>query len=167
MAFGPLNLGKSRAEAVAVARKTLDFLGLSAFEDRVTDKLSGGEKRLVSLATVLAMEPEVLLLDEPSSGLDSETKDALIRILGDLPLSFVLISHEFDFLSRTARHIYTMEAGRIHFDQKLHIHSHQHAHLLGKQPHRHVCAAMPCRPRRDSGRDPGRPGYPGCLRCRR
>ena len=138
VAFGPLNLGKSRDEAVTVARKTLDFLGLNGFEDRVTYKLSGGEKRLVSLATVLAMEPEVLLLDEPSSGLDSSTKDTLIHILNGLDLSFVLISHEFDFLSKTAEHIYTMDGGRIRFDQELHIHTHEHAHLMGEQPHRHV-----------------------------
>ena len=138
VAFGPLNLGKSRDEALAVARKTLDFLGLNDFEDRVTYKLSGGEKRLVSLATVLAMEPEVLLLDEPSPGLDSTTKDKLVKILNTLELSFVLISHEFDFLSQTARHIYTMEGGRIRFDKELHIHTHQHAHLMGKQPHQHV-----------------------------
>lgn len=138
VAFGPLNLGQSRDEALAVARKTLDFLGLNDFEDRVTYKLSGGEKRLVSLATVLAMEPEVLLLDEPSSGLDSTTKDKLVKILNTLQLSFVLISHEFDFLSQTARHIYTMEGGRIRFDKELHIHTHQHAHLMGKQPHQHV-----------------------------
>lgn len=138
VAFGPLNLGKPRDEAVAVARKTLDFLGLNGFEERVTYKLSGGEKRLVSLATVLAMEPEVLLLDEPSTGLDSATKDKLIEILNTLDLSFILISHEFDFLSQTAHHIYTMEGGRIRFDQELHVHTHQHAHLMGKQPHRHV-----------------------------
>jgi cobalt/nickel transport system ATP-binding protein len=138
VAFGPLNLGKSRDEAATVARKTLDFLGLNDFENRVTYKLSGGEKRLVSLATVLAMEPEVLLLDEPSTGLDSSTKDALIGILNGLDLSFVLISHEFDFLSKTAGHIYTMDGGRIRFDQELDIHTHEHAHLMGKQPHRHL-----------------------------
>jgi len=138
VAFGPLNLGKTRAEAMAVAEKTLDFLGLNGFEERVTYKLSGGEKRLVSLATVLAMEPEVLLLDEPSTGLDSGTKASLIRILNTLELSFVLISHEFDFLSQTARQIYTMEDGRIRFDEELHVHTHQHAHLMGRQPHRHV-----------------------------
>ena len=138
VAFGPLNLGKSRDEALAMARKTLAFLGLDNFEDRVTYKLSGGEKRLVSLATVLAMEPEVLLLDEPSTGLDATTKDKLVDILNTLELSVVLISHEFDFLSQTARHIYTMDGGRIRFDQELHIHTHQHAHLMGQQPHQHV-----------------------------
>jgi cobalt/nickel transport system ATP-binding protein len=138
VAFGPLNLGKSREEAMAVAQKTLDFLGLNGFEERVTYKLSGGEKRLVSLATVLAMEPEVLLLDEPSTGLDLNTKASLVRILNTLELSFVVISHEFDFLSQTARHIYTMEGGRIRFDEELHVHTHQHAHLMGRQPHRHV-----------------------------
>jgi len=135
VAFGPLNLGKSRDKAVAMARKTLSFLGLEGFEDRVTYKLSGGEKRLVSLATVLAMEPEVLLLDEPFTGLDSYTKATLIDILNSLELSFVLISHEFEFLSKIDRHSYTMEDGRILLDEELHIHS--HTHLMGKQPHRH------------------------------
>lgn len=138
VAFGPLNLGKSREEAVAVTRKTLSFLGLAGFEDRVTHKLSGGEKRLVSLATVLAMEPEVLLLDEPSTGLDTQTKATLIQVLNSLELSFIFISHEMDFLSKTASHIYTMEGGRILLDEELQIHTHQHAHRMGKQPHRHV-----------------------------
>lgn len=137
VAFGPLNLGKSRDEAVALARKTLSFLGLDGFEDRVTYKLSGGEKRLVSLATVLAMEPEVLLLDEPFTGLDSYTKTTLIDILNSLELSFVLISHEFEFLSKMVNRIYTMEGGRVLLDEDLNIHNHAHAHPMGKQPHRH------------------------------
>jgi cobalt/nickel transport system ATP-binding protein len=137
VAFGPLNLGKSREEAVAAAVRTLEFLGLGGFEDRVTHKLSGGEKRLVALATVLSMEPEVLLLDEPSSGLDADTKERLIEILDSLDLTIFLISHEFDFISKIARHIYTMQDGRIRMDQEVHIHTHDHAHLLGKYPHKH------------------------------
>ena len=137
VAFGPLNLGKSRDEAVSVAIRTLEFLGLGGFEDRVTHKLSGGEKRLVALATVLSMEPEVLLLDEPSSGLDVDTKARLIEILDSLDLTIFLISHEFDFISKAARHVYTMQDGRISMDQEVHVHTHDHAHLLGKYPHRH------------------------------
>jgi len=137
VAFGPLNLGKSRDEAAAIARKTLSFLGLEGFENRVTYKLSGGEKRLVSLATVLAMEPEVLLLDEPFTGLDSHTKTMLIDILKSLELSFVLISHEFEFLSKITNRSCTMAGGQIMTDEELQIHIHSHAHLMGKQPHRH------------------------------
>jgi cobalt/nickel transport system ATP-binding protein len=137
VAFGPLNLGKSKSDAVQIARKTLDFLGLAGFEDRITFKLSGGEKRLVSLATVLAMEPEVLLLDEPMTGLDRTTKAKLTEILAGIGLSYVLISHDFDFLAETADAIYTMEDGKILLDKELHLHEHVHAHELGTYPHQH------------------------------
>lgn len=137
VAFGPLNLGKSKEEAAAIARTTLASLGLNGFEDRITFKLSGGEKRLVSLATVLAMDPEVLLLDEPANGLDVKTRAALITILRGLNLSYVLISHEMDFLSATTTTIYTMEEGRILLDRESHIHQHLHAHPLGLCPHEH------------------------------
>ncbi|MBI9084585.1 MAG: ABC transporter ATP-binding protein [Desulfobacterales bacterium] len=138
VAFGPLNMGKSADEAVALSRRTLSFLGLTGFEDKITTKLSGGEKRLVSLATVLAMEPEVLLLDEPTTGLDTRTKETLKAVLNRLDIASVVISHEFDFLTATTDHVYTMENGRILLDDELHIHVHEHAHRIGKQPHRHV-----------------------------
>ena len=138
VAFGPLNLGKSKQEALAISRQTLDFLGLNGFEDRITYKLSGGEKRLVSLATVLAMQPDVLLLDEPSNALDSTMKARLIQILQKLDLTTILISHEFDLLSQTTNQFYSMESGKIFKDEHEHVHTHQHAHIVGKQPHRHV-----------------------------
>jgi cobalt/nickel transport system ATP-binding protein len=137
VAFGPLNLGKSKNEAVEIARRTLNFLGLSGFEDRITFKLSGGEKRLVSLATVLAMEPEILLLDEPINGLDTKTRNKLSRVLSDIDLSYILVSHDFDFLAETADAIYTMQDGKIRLDKQLHVHEHVHAHEHGVYPHRH------------------------------
>ncbi len=137
VAFGPLNLGKPRREAAAIARRTLEFLGLKGFEDRITFKLSGGEKRLVSLATVLAMEPEVLLLDEPVNGLDVDTRARLIEILIGLNLPYVLISHEIDFLTATTRSVYTLREGRIVLDPEPHVHQHVHAHPLGSCPHEH------------------------------
>jgi cobalt/nickel transport system ATP-binding protein len=138
VAFGPLNLGKSKEEAIDISRKTLDLLGLAGFEDRVTFKLSGGEKRLVSLATILAMEPDALLLDEPTTGLDNSTKIKLIEVLTNLDLSYVVISHEFDFVDAITDNVYTMEKGRIIKDDELHVHKHKHVHTLGKQPHKHV-----------------------------
>lgn len=128
VAFGPLNLGKSKQEAQDIARKTLADLGLSNFEERITHKLSGGEKRLVALATVLAMEPEVLLLDEPSTGLDEKTKDILIKVLNRLPLSYILISHESEFMSKITDVMFMMEEGKIRTDIDIHHYSHAHSH---------------------------------------
>ncbi|MBT3310777.1 MAG: ABC transporter ATP-binding protein [Desulfobacterales bacterium] len=138
VAFGPLNQGKSNTEAKKIAEDTLEYLGLSGFEDRITYKLSGGEKRLVSLATVLSMNPEVLLLDEPTAGLDDKTKSTLIQILADLSLSCIIISHEFDFLKETTDKSYMLKDRTIFLDDDLHMHQHVHAHLQGTAPHRHT-----------------------------
>lgn len=113
VAFGPLNLGKSAAEVRAIVRRTLAALGLEGFEHRVTYKLSGGQRRLVSLATVLAMDPEVLLLDEPTNALDAETRERLIAILDGLPQAMVVISHDEDFLARVARRRVRLGQGRL------------------------------------------------------
>ncbi len=137
VAFGPLNLGKSKQEAMDIAKETLKILGLEGFEERITYKLSGGEKRLVSLATVLAMEPEILLLDEPTSGLDDRTKSRLTEALSDLDLSYIVISHEFDFLSETTSAIYSMKEGKIHLDKEPRLHRHAHVHSYGDYPHEH------------------------------
>ena len=84
VAFGPLNLGFSPKEAREIAVKTLEELGLAGFEDRITHRLSGGEKKLVALATILAMRPKILLLDEPTNNLDPKTRSHLIEILQGL-----------------------------------------------------------------------------------
>ena len=137
VAFGPLNAGKSREESIGISLNVLERLGLSGFEDRITYKLSGGEKRLVSLATVLAMEPEILILDEPTTGLDDKTKKKIIDVLSELDLSCIMISHEIDFLAETTSFIYTMEDGKIRMDEELHAHTHFHAHPHGTAPHEH------------------------------
>ena len=137
VAFGPLNLGKSKQEAIDVSMQTLDFLGLNGFEERVTFKLSGGEKRLVALATVLAMEPEVLLLDEPSAGLDETTKEKLVQILKQLDVTYLIVSHEFEFITEVTDRIYTLQGGSIHLDSETIVHRHTHAHIYGAQPHKH------------------------------
>jgi cobalt/nickel transport system ATP-binding protein len=137
VAFGPLNLGNSREGALKIARQTLANLGLEGFEDRITFKLSGGEKRLVSLATVLAMEPDVLLLDEPLNGLDFDTGLKIGEIICGLDQSYIIISHDIDFLLYTTDKICTIKQGQIIFEDEEHIHEHRHIHPHGRFPHKH------------------------------
>jgi cobalt/nickel transport system ATP-binding protein len=96
-----------------VAERTLKELGLAGYEERITYKLSGGEKRLVSLATVLAMEPEVLLLDEPTSGIDEVTENRLAGVLSGLPQAMIVVSHERDFLKRVTNRAVRLSAGKV------------------------------------------------------
>src|SRR3974377_1984587 len=103
VAFGPLNQGKLPAEAVRIALETMARLGLNGFENRVTYQPWGGEKKLVALATVLAMQPQLLLLDEPTTGLDEATRHRLIHILQDLDIAYMIVSHEPEFLHHTVK----------------------------------------------------------------
>ncbi len=113
VAFGPLNLGRKREEALAIVSQTLDSLGLAGFEERVTYHLSGGERRMVSLATVLAMQPQALLLDEPTAGLDEDTQARLEAVLLASGLSWAIVSHDRPFLERTCNAVLRMEQGRL------------------------------------------------------
>ncbi len=98
VAFGPLNLGKTHRQATEISNKTLSDLGLDGYGARITHHLSGGEKKLVALATVLAMEPRLLLLDEPTAGLDSAATERLANYLTRLPQAMLIISHDRRFL---------------------------------------------------------------------
>lgn len=138
LAFGPLNLGKSPAEARELSVNTLEALNLKGFEDRITHKLSGGEKKLVALASVLVMQPEVLLLDEPTTGLDESTRHRIIAVLNELNISYIIVSHEYDFLARTTRTLYSMKEGRIVYNgDSAALHTHYHSHDMGSYPHEH------------------------------
>jgi len=119
VAFGPLNQGKSIKEAKEISRETLNSLGLDDFEDRITYKLSGGEKKLVSLATVLAMRPRVLLLDEPTNGLDSDTTQKIIDVLDNIDISYIFISHNMDFILQTTDKIVGLLNGRIVSEEEI------------------------------------------------
>ncbi len=137
VAFGPLNLGMSREQALEISLKTLDRVGLGGYGDRITHHLSGGEKRLVSLATVLAMNPRILLMDEPTNDLDHHARQRLLEILSSLDQSFLLISHDWDFLDRLCHRYCGLDQGRLLESDTLQVHQHRHAHPLGTQGHHH------------------------------
>lgn len=136
VAFGPLNQGLSQDDARNKAAKALEKVGLSGFEERVPYRLSGGEKKLVALATILAMEPEVLVLDEPTTGLSPEAKERLIEILQGLDMARLVVSHEPDFLAATTDKLIAMREGKIR-PGELKPHTHTHVHEEGDVPHQH------------------------------
>jgi cobalt/nickel transport system ATP-binding protein len=113
VAFGPLNLGKSRDEVRRIVASTLNSLGLAGYEHRVTYRLSGGEKRLVALATVLAMQPDVLLLDEPSGELDDDATERLISVFARLPQAMLVVSHDRTFWEAVTTSAVELREGRV------------------------------------------------------
>lgn len=137
VAFGPLNLGHSGKEAKSIALEVLSKIGMTAYQDRITHHLSGGEKRLVGLATVLAMRPSVLMLDEPTNDLDQAARNRLLDILGELDLPLILISHDWDFLAKLTDCYYALEHGKLRRSNKVSVHQHRHAHPLGEHDHQH------------------------------
>ncbi|MEW6214957.1 MAG: ABC transporter ATP-binding protein, partial [Nitrospirota bacterium] len=117
VAFGPLNLGKSQEEARSIVRETCERLGLSGFEKRVIHRLSGGEKRLVALATVVAMNPECLLLDEPSTGLDEMSTERFLKYLKEYSDTYIIISQDHGFLKDVADKIYRLKDSKIEINK--------------------------------------------------
>jgi cobalt/nickel transport system ATP-binding protein len=113
VAFGPLNLGLPRDRVRQVVAETLESVGLAGYEHRITYKLSGGEKRLVALATVLAMRPEILLLDEPAGELDEQSTQRLAELLARLPHAMLVVSHQQEFCRRVTSRTVTLVEGRI------------------------------------------------------
>ena len=118
VAFGPRNLGLSREQALVRVEETLESLDLADYGRRLTYQLSGGEKRLVSLAAVLAMQPQGLLLDEPMSGLDQEHQEQLERVLMESQLSWAMVSHDRALLERTCSLILHLREGRLEPEER-------------------------------------------------
>ena len=113
VAFGPLNLVVGREAAGDAALRALQALELEELAPRLTHKLSGGEKKLVALATVLAMNPEALLLDEPAAGLDGTAEAKLVDALQTSPAARLVISHDREFLRKTTDQVMTIASGRL------------------------------------------------------
>jgi cobalt/nickel transport system ATP-binding protein len=113
VAFGPLNQGKSWNEVQTIVTDTLTLLGLTGYEKRITYQLSGGEKRLVAIATVLAMQPAVLLLDEPTTGLDENFQQRVTDVLLQLPQAMLIVSHDRDFLEKVTQRKMVLRQGSI------------------------------------------------------
>lgn len=113
VAFGPLHLGLREAEVRSRVTRALEQVGMAAYAERLSHHLSVGEKKRIAIATVLSMQPDLLVLDEPSAGLDPRARRALINLLRELPLTMLVSTHDmlmvYELFSRTV----IMDEGRI------------------------------------------------------
>ena len=113
VAFGPLNQDPDAETARRRAVKAIAAVGLGGLENRPAHHLSGGQKRCAALATVLAMQVKLLLLDEPGANLDFRSRRRLVEILLSRPEAMLLASHDLDMVGRLCQEVVLLDEGRI------------------------------------------------------
>ncbi len=162
VAFGPRQMGVKKEELARRVHQALAQVHLQGYEDRIPLHLSGGERKRLAIATVLAMQPEILILDEPTAGLDPQGEEMLLNILQELPQTRILVSHDPYLTARLTQRTVVLHRGEIIRDystreflhdqdrarlnlltltsrrehcREIRALQHQHAH---KHPHRHL-----------------------------
>lgn len=118
VAFGPLHMGLSEAEVISRVDKALEAVKMSAYRDRLSHHLSVGEKKRIAIATVLSMEPKILILDEPSAGLDPRARRTLINLLREMPITMLVSTHDMKLVEELFPRTVVMDDGRIVADGK-------------------------------------------------
>lgn len=113
VAYGPLYAGLPEAEVRQRVTRALIQVGLNGFEGRLSHHLSVGEKKRAAIATVLAMEPEVLLLDEPSAGLDPRARRRLIEVMRALPQTMLVATHDLELVAELLPRTVVMDGGVV------------------------------------------------------
>lgn len=113
MIFGPLNYGLPLEEAEKRVDQVLRNLNLEGLKHRHNHKLSGGEKRMAAIATILAMEPEMIVMDEPSTALDPFNRRTVINTINQLPQTKLIASHDLDMILDTCQRVILLSHGHI------------------------------------------------------
>ena len=113
VAFGPLHMGLPEADVIARVDKALEAVRMSAYRDRLSHHLSVGEKKRIAIATVLSMDPRILILDEPSAGLDPRARRTLINLLRELPITMLVSTHDMKLVEELFPRTIVMDDGLI------------------------------------------------------
>jgi len=157
VAYGPLQLQWSREDVVRRVEETLAFMGIVHLKDRAPYRLSGGEKKRVALASVLVLDPEVLLLDEPTATLDPKSQSQVVDLIQQwkgTTKTVVTATHQLEIVEDIADRIVVLEAGRIIAAgtpreilsntelllraNLVHAHRHSHGDVVHSHPHSHA-----------------------------
>lgn len=156
VAFGPLQMQWTAEEVIERVNRTLEFLGISELRERPPYRLSGGEKKRVALASVLVLDPDVLLLDEPTATLDPRSQSQLIDLIQEwknTAKTIVTATHQLDIVEDIAQSVFIMEAGSVAASgtpaemlgntdlllkaNLVHAHRHSHDGVVHSHPHLH------------------------------
>ena len=113
VAFGPLHMGLPMEEVERRVKSALEAVRMSAFRDRLSHHLSVGEKKRIAIATVLSMDPQILVLDEPSAGLDPRARRTLINLLRELPITMLVSTHDMKLVQELFPRTLVMDEGQI------------------------------------------------------
>jgi cobalt/nickel transport system ATP-binding protein len=113
VAFGPLYMGLPADEIRRRTANALAAVGLSGYEPRLSHHLSGGEKKRVAIATVLSMEPEILILDEPTAGLDPRARRSFIQLLAALPMTMLVSTHDLQMAAEVLPRTIILDEGLL------------------------------------------------------
>ncbi len=116
VAFAPRNYGYSEEDVRSRVDHALEMVGINHLSEKQIYKLSGGEKKLTSIATILSMEPRAMLMDEPTTALDPRHRRELIKILGEIPTAKLIASHDLEFIEQTCERTILMWQGRVVYD---------------------------------------------------
>jgi cobalt/nickel transport system ATP-binding protein len=113
VAFGPLHMGLPEEDVRARVDAALEAVRMSGYRDRLSHHLSVGEKKRIAIATVLSMNPSLLILDEPSAGLDPRARRSLINLLRELPITMLVSTHDMAMVKELFPRTIIMDEGRI------------------------------------------------------
>jgi cobalt/nickel transport system ATP-binding protein len=120
IAFGPINMGLSRKDVETRVKEALEMVGLKGFEERAPHHLSGGQKKLVAIAGILAMRPEVIVLDEPTAGLDPLSSARILELImkmnRELGITLLLSTHDVDVVPYFAERVFVLHHGKLEAD---------------------------------------------------
>lgn len=111
VAFGPLNMRMSKEEVLTRVKDALAKVGMSNYEERFSHHLSVGEKKRIAIATVLSMEPQILVLDEPTSNLDPRAKREIIKLLNSINITKIIASHDLQFVLNVCSRVVILNNG--------------------------------------------------------
>jgi cobalt/nickel transport system ATP-binding protein len=118
VAFGPLHMGLPMDKIESRVKSALEAVRMSGFRDRLSHHLSVGEKKRIAIATVLSMDPQILVLDEPSAGLDPRARRTLINLLRELPITMLVSTHDMKLVQELFPRTIIMDEGQIVADSQ-------------------------------------------------